>query len=186
MVPALVWLLKLAWTIEMRTAVLEDSVSAFAKEAAELRVGIAAAATINQPFQAAIVVFQPKADGDDWRMNVEIWNAAEGKFSILTAKLDKRRKQLLDASLVASIKRTDLDALNFREMQELARIVGADRGLLPQSVNRDDSFIIYADPQEIKEELTSFGFQVAGTRSAKNVHTWQALQEHLERRHRGS
>lgn len=185
MIPALVALLKIGWTLETRTAGLEARMKTFAKDTAELRVGIAAAAAVNQTFQSAIVVFQPEPKEDDWLMKVEVWDATEGKFSIFTAQLDDRRKQLLDAGLVASIKRVDLDALNFREMQEMARIVGIEERTLPRSIDRDDSFIVYAAPKEIEKELQSFGFQIIETRSAKGVNTWPALNEALERMYRG-
>jgi predicted nucleic acid-binding protein len=184
MIPALSWLLKVAWDLDSRMKAIETQLSSFAKNNAELRVGIAAAAIINQPFRAAIVFFQAVPENQDWRVNFEIWDTAEDEYSTFTAKLDTRRKQLLDASLVAVVKRTDLDALNFKEMQETARVVGLERPL-PESIDQVDSFIVNADPKEIENELKSFGFKMIAMRPSKGIDTWPALRDELYQRFRG-
>jgi len=178
MIPALLWLLKAAWNLESRMAAIETQLSSFAKNNAELRVGIAAAAIINQPFRVAIVFFRAVPDNQDWRIKCEIWVTDEDKYSTFTAKLDTRHKRLLDASLVASVKRTDLDALNFKEMQEAARLVGLERPL-PESINQVQSFIVNADPKEIENELKSYGFEMIAMRPAKRIDTWPALRDEL-------
>ena len=59
MVPALVWLLKIAWDLESRTAALEKQVSSFVKTSTEIRLGITAAALVNQPFSLSLNIFNP-------------------------------------------------------------------------------------------------------------------------------
>lgn len=183
MVPSLVWLIKLALDLESRMQALETHVGESAKNTAELQLGITAAASINQPFRSAIVVFKPSLERKDWRMNVEIWDPVKGEVSTYTAKLDKRRKDLLDVSLIASIKRADLDALNFREMQEMARVLGFGSRSLPDAIDRHDSFVINSGPKAIEDELESFGFEKIATGSAKGVDTWRPLREALYKRY---
>lgn len=185
MVPALTWLLKIASDLEIRTAALEKQVANFVKTSAEIRLGITAAALVNQPFRSAIVTFKPVQEETEWTIYVEIFNTVEETFGTYTAKLDTRRKKLLDVSLISSIKRTDLDALNFREMQEMARIVGLSERSLPQNISQEDSFVINSDPREVEKELKSFGFDMITVRPAKGVQTYPALIEMLTQRHSG-
>lgn len=185
-VPALVWLITLVFDLASKMKAVEMHLTQSAKNTAELRVGITAAASINQPFRSAIVVFKSSLEGEDWKMNVEIWDPVDGKVSTYTAKLDKRRKELLEVSLIAIVKKVDFDALNFKEMEEMARLVGLGSRSLPDGIIRDDSFVVNSDPMPIEGELKSFGFEKIASGSAKGVDTWRALREALHKRYGSS
>lgn len=189
MIPAFIWLLKLAWDQNSRTSALETRMAAFVNAMPELRRGIAAAA-INHPFRSAVIVLQPVAaplkkvmPGEAWEAQIEILDVAKGDISTYTAKLDEASKEMLETNLIGSMRRIDPNALNFREMQENERVVGVGAEVLPSAINRDASFVSYTDPKEIKNALETFGFQMTDATSAIGVETWPALNEALNRWH---
>ena len=183
MIPAFIWLLKLAADQNSRMTALETRLSTFVNAMPELRRGIASAA-INQPFRSAMIVFSPVAAGEAWEGKIEILDAGEGDITTYVAKLGETTKRMLEVNLIGSVKRIDPNALSFREMLEKEKIAGVGGGEAPPSaINGDASFVIYADAKEIKSALKTFGFQMTEVRPATGVETWPTLKEALNRWH---
>lgn len=180
MIPGFIFLYRLGWTEDTRTAVLETRMNALVNAVPESCRGVASE-TINQPFRSAVVVYHPIATGDDvWMAQIEILDAAKGDVTTYVAKLDRTGKENLDVGVIGSIKKADFDALNFRQMQEKEALAGlSDASSPPTTVNRDSSFIIYTDPKEIKDALKTFGFQMGEARPAIGVETWPTLKKAL-------
>ncbi len=178
MIPALAWLLKLAWDQNSRTAALETRMAAFVNAMPELRRGIAAAA-INQPFRSALMVLQPAAAGKAWEAKIEILDVEEGAISTYVAELEEAAKEMLAVNLIGSMARIDPNALSFEKMQENERIIGLSGEGLPQAIDRAPSFVSYTDPEEIKGALNLFGFQMKDVRPATGIATWATLKEAL-------
>jgi len=181
-IPAFIWLLKLAWDQNSRIAALETRMVAFVNAMPELRRGIAAAA-INQPFRSALIVRRPIASGEAWEAQIEILDAEEGSVRTYAAKLEKAAKEMLEVNLIGSMKRIDPNALNFQKMQENEREVGIGGESLPPAIDRDASFVSYTEPAEIKSALKMFGFQMTDVRPATGIETWPTLKEALNRWH---
>jgi hypothetical protein len=130
MIPALMWLLKLAWEQNSRMIALETRLIAFVNAMPELRRGIASA-TIHQPFRSALIVFRPVAAGEAWEGKVEVLDADEGNITMYMAKLGETPKQMLKVNLIGSVKRIDPNALSFSEMLEQEKVAGVGGGEAP-------------------------------------------------------